>query len=152
MTRAYSEAAVEVLDILDHTDPQKVKLIPNKFISYLKENAANNYIANLDYSKPINELNIKTETKGILGVICRIWWWNAEQKQEYARLVRENEIKHQKELSEKNNFDDIFKKRNAERDVETIQQESVVDNMVAMETYREGFFKKFINKIKSFFH
>ena len=152
MTRAYSEAAVEVLDILDHTAIEKVNLIPTKFINYLKENAANDYEANLDYSKPINEMNIKIETKGILGTICRNWWWNVEQKQEYARLIKEKELKQQEELREKYNpdiFNDIRAKK--EQTTETIQQENSADNTASMVEYKESFFTKFINKIKNIF-
>ena len=147
MTRAYSEAAVEVLDILDHTVEEKVKLIPQKFINYLKENAANDYVAKLDYSKPINEMNIKIETKGILGTICRNWWWNQEEKLEYARLVREKEIKHQEEAREKYNPEDIFKNRHNEVIEETNEQE----NVVSMVEYQESIITRFVNFIKKLF-
>lgn len=153
MTRAYSEAAVEVLDILNHTSIEKVNLIPTKFINYLKENAAKDYTANLDYSKPINEMNIKIETKGIIGTICRNWWWNAEQKQEYARLIREKELKQQEELREKYN-PDVFKDIRAKKEhiTENIQQENIADNTVSMIEYKESFFTKIINKIKAIFN
>lgn len=144
MTRAYSEAAVEVLDILDHTVEEKVNLIPTKFINYLKENAAKDYVAKLDYSKPINEMNIKIETKGILGTICRNWWWNEEEKQEYARLVREKEIKKQEEAREKYNPDDIFKNRHKEVLEETQTQE----NTTSIVEYKEGIFNRFVNFLK----
>ena len=144
MTRAYSEAAVEVLDILDHTVEEKVKLIPTKFINYLKENAAKDYVAKLDYSKPINEMDIKVETKGILGTICRNWWWNEEEKQEYAKLVREKEIKHQEEY----NPDDIFKNRTKpEVKEETKEQE----NVVSIVEYKESIITRFVNFIKNLF-
>ena len=144
MTRAYSEAAVEVLDILDHTAEEKVKLIPQKFINYLKENASRDYTAKLDYSKPINEMNIKIETKGILGTICRNWWWNEEEKQEYARLVREEEIKHQEELREKYNPDNIFKNKNINEINEQENERSIVE-------YKENIFTRFISFIKKMF-
>ena len=147
MTRAYSEAAVEVLDILEHTADEKVNLIPQKFINYLKENAANDYVAKLDYSKPINEMNIKIETKGILGTICRNWWWNQEEKQEYARLVREKEIKKQEEAREKYNPDDIFKNKHKETIEETKEQE----NVTTMVEYKESVFTKLFNFIKRLF-
>ena len=135
------------MDILDHTAEEKVKLIPAKFINYLKENAAKDYVANLDYSKTIDEMDTKIETKGILGTICCNWWWNEDEKREYARLVREKEIKHQEELREKYNPNDIFKKK--ENKIE-IQQEEVESN-VQMVVYKENIFIRFFNKIKNFF-
>lgn len=152
MNRAYCEAAVEVLDILDHTAIEKVSLIPSKFINYLKENAAKDYEANLDYSKPINEMNIKLETKGILGTICRNWWWNVEEKQEYAKLVKEKETKHQEELREKYNpdvFKEIREKKEQKIVTETIDTDK--DTAKHMIEYKEPLLKRIINKILSFF-
>lgn len=150
MTRAYCEAAVEVLDILDHTSEYKVSLIPTKFINYLKENAASDYVARLDYSKPINEMNIKIETMGILGTICRNWWWNQEEKQEYARLVKEKEIRHQEELREKYNPDDIFKKRK-QQEIETESTEEISSTSNQMIEYKENIFSKILSFIKGLF-
>ena len=150
MTRAYCEAAVEVLDILDHTSEYKVNLIPTKFINYLKENAAKDYVARLDYSKPINEMNVKIETMGILGTICRNWWWNKEEKQEYARLVREKEIRHQEELREKYNPDDIFKNRNHQSfQSKNIEETSNSPHQIV--EYKENIFSKLLKFIKKIF-
>ena len=122
MTRVYSEAAVEVLDILDHTVEEKVNLIPQKFINYLKENAAKDYVAKLDYSKPINEMNIKIETKGILGTICRNWWWN--EKDELLVRIRV-QTRMNKEREEKYKIGNItFNKKSLE-----ISKDSVTLNI-----------------------
>lgn len=110
MTKEYREAAVEALDILEHTDIEKINLIPKEFINFLRENSAKDYTANIDYSKPFNEMNLKIETKAILLKICINWWWNEEEKHEYAKLVREKEIKKQEKLKEKYNPDNLFKK------------------------------------------
>ena len=112
MTKEYREAAAEVLDILEHTDAERINLIPKDFIHYLRKNSENNYTANIDYSKPFNEMDLKIETKAILLKICINWWWNKEEKQEYTKLIREKEIKHQEELKEKYNPNNIFKKEN----------------------------------------
>lgn len=45
---AYSEAAVEVLDILKHTREEDVNKIPKKFIEFLENNKSKTYIADLD--------------------------------------------------------------------------------------------------------
>ena len=145
MTKAYSEAAVEVLDIINHTAEEKVNLIPIKFINYLKENAAEDYNVNLDYSKPITEMGIKTETMGILGTICRNWWWTDEQKQEYSRLVREKEMKLQEALKERYNADDIFK----EKIKENVTEKNVKkENTTSMVEYKENIFTRILNFIK----
>ena len=53
---AYSEAAVEVLDILKHTRKEDVNKIPKKFIEFLENNKSKTYIANLDHTKTIKEM------------------------------------------------------------------------------------------------
>ena len=148
MNKAYSEAAVEVLDILDHTAVEKVNLIPVKFINYLKENAAKDYKPQLDYSKPINEMNIKVETKGIIGTICRNWWWSHEQRLEYKDICNANEKREQEELRKKYNLDDLFKNTK----VEQIKTENTTAETVQMVEYKkENIFRRFFNKILNVF-
>ena len=52
----YSEAAVDVLDILEHMEEEDQKKVPKKFIEILKENASKEYVCNLDYSKRLVEM------------------------------------------------------------------------------------------------
>lgn len=152
MTKEYSEAAAEVLEILEHTPIEKVNLIPTKFINYLKENASNDNRVDLDFTKPINEMNIKTETKGILSTISRNWWWNAEKKEEYLKLIKEKQIIHQEELKSKYNPNDIFKNRNQSIVAEnTIESENNITSTDSIVEYKENVFTKFINRIMLIF-
>lgn len=150
MTKAYSEAAVEVLDILNHTSLEKVNLIPKKFINFLIENASKDYIAKLDYSVPINKMNIKLETKGIIGIICKNWWWSEEEKQEYVKLVNEKERKYQEEARELYNPDDLFKNRNNKTIQEINKQEktqSLVEQKESLVTKLTNFVKRIYRSI-----
>lgn len=150
MNKNYREAAVEVLDILEHTPDYKVNLIPTKFINYLKENAERDYVVKLDYSKPLNEMNVKVETIGILGTICRNWWWTDEQKQEYVRLVREKELKLQEELRKKYSPDDLFKNKKQHQILLEKTEESNTPTY-QMIKYKKGFFNIIINYIRHLF-
>ena len=76
----YGEAAVEVLDILDNTNKTDVDKIPSNFIKFLVDNASEDYKANLNHSKLICEMNLKEETKEILGVIYINWWCDKKDK------------------------------------------------------------------------
>lgn len=145
MNKNYCEAAVEVLDILKHTDIDKVNLIPINFINYLKEIAASNYTVNLDYSKPINQMNIKPETNGILGFICLNWWWNTEQKQEYERLVNKEKTKLYSQAVGKN-YNNIFETKRSR-----IINEPHLENNSIIE-YKENILHKCINFIKKLFN
>ena len=128
MMSEYSEAAVEVLDILDHTNLKDVAKIPHKFIKFLVDIASDDYVVNLDHSKPIYELNIKEQTKEILGVIYINWWSNDIEKAKYKRQIIELEEIREKTLREKYNPDTIFEKQSNDEKIEKIQDEVMQEN------------------------
>lgn len=144
---AYSEAAVEVLDILEHTKKEDVNKIPKKFIEFLENNKSKTYISNLDHTKTIKEMNLKPKTQALLGLIYLKYWANEEEKIEFRKKAQANEINYQKELNEKYNPNNLFKNKNAvniEKN-ETIQQTSLV------EIKKETIMQKIISKIKEIF-
>lgn len=107
----YSEAIAETLDILKHTKKEDVDKIPPKFMEFLQANCSKTYKPELDHTQKIKDMKLKHKTKVILAIIYKKYWCNSEQKKEFDRILKENEIKRQKELREKYNPDDIFKKR-----------------------------------------
>lgn len=144
---AYSEAAVEVLDILEHTKKEDVNKIPKKFIEFLENNKSKTYISNLDHTKTIKEMNLKPKTQALLGLIYLKYWANEEEKIEFRKKAQANEFNYQKELNEKYNPNNLFKNKNAvniEKN-ETIQQTSLV------EIKKETIMQKIISKIKEIF-
>ena len=134
ISKGCSEAAVEVLDILDNTIPEDVSKIPIAFIEFLKSIASKDYVPNLDHSKPMNEMDIKEETKGILGTIYRKWW-----------SIKEEQLPQY-------DVDDIFAKRKQERNIKeaTVQEMDNVQETQMIE-HKEPLFKRIINKILSLF-
>ncbi len=142
----YSEAAVEVLDILEHTNKKDVEKIPLSFIKYLVNIASLNYKVKLDHSKPINELNITKKTKEILGAIYIKWWSNEKEQEIYKQQIKKYDEIQQEKLREKYNYEKIFEKRK-----EKIIDENKQNETVAMIKYEENIFKKIINKILSIF-
>lgn len=144
---AYSEAAVEVLDILEHTKKEDVNKIPKKFIEFLENNKSKTYISNLDHTKTIKEMNLKPKTQALLGLIYLKYWANEEEKIEFRKKAQANESNYQKELNEKYNPNNLFKNKNAvniEKN-ETIQQTSLI------EIKKETIIQKIISKIKEIF-
>ena len=101
LNQRYAEASVEVLDILEHMDPNDLVKVSNKFIDFLKENASREYMCNLDYSKKLNEMNLKEETRGLLALMYENYWCPEEEKQDLQKKFYENEQKYQ-EKCEKN--------------------------------------------------
>jgi len=146
----FSEGISETLDVLKHTNRVYVDKISRKFMEFLEKNKSDSYSSNLDHSKKLNEMNLKEKTKDILAVIYMNYWCTPQQKAEYSELLRENERKYQEELREKYNPDNIFRN-------DTQQQNIIQDNAsdessninLDMIKYKESFFSKIINKIKS---
>lgn len=145
----YSEAAVEVLDILNHMNAKDLAKVSKKFITFLNENASRDYICNLDYSKKLNDMDLKKETRGLLAVMYRSYWCPEEELEDLQAKLYENEQKYQNELREKYNPDNIFKKHNK---IEKLGEEKIEENNLNITMYKESFFKKIINKIKKFFN
>lgn len=143
---AYSEAAVEVLDILKHTRKEDVNKIPKKFIEFLENNKSKTYIANLDHTKAIKEMELKPKTQALLGLIYLKYWANEEEKLEFRKKARKNEVNYQKELNEKYNPDNLFKNKE-----KIIVSDDNKTNMTLQKVKKETFIQRVIQKIKEIF-
>jgi len=136
----YSEAIVEVLDILDNSDETILKKIPNKLIEFWENNKSTTYIPELDHSKPLNEMNLKEKTKDIITMIYINYLCTENEKDLTRTIIKENEENYQAMLREKYNPDNIFKNKN-KLETETL----------AVVEYKESIFRKIIKSIKRFF-
>lgn len=134
----YSEAIVDVLDILSHMEEEDQDKVPQKFIDTLKEHASKNYVPNIDYSKRLVEMDLSEEARGILGVIYRHYWCPEEKKSDFEKRITQNEIEFQKMIREKYNPNNIFK------DEEYVMQNE--DNSL-IEVKKESIFRKIIDAI-----
>lgn len=144
---AYSEAAVEVLDILEHTKKEDVNKIPKKFIEFLENNKSKTYISNLDHTKTIKEMNLKPKTQALLGLIYLKYWANEEEKIEFRKKAQVNEFNYQKELNEKYNTNNLFKNKNQVN----IEKNGTTQQTSLVEIKKETIMQKIINKIKEMF-
>lgn len=106
---SYSEAATEVLTILENTEKEAVNKIPRKFLEFLKANSSKSYRPNFDTTKPIKELKLKPKTEALLGIIYLKYWANEEERIKFTKEARDKEIIRQRELRKKYN-NNIFKK------------------------------------------
>lgn len=143
---SYAEAATEVLAILNYTEIEAVNKIPKKFINFLKENCSTTYKPEFDYTKSIKDLNLKPKTQALLGLIYLKYWADEQGKKEFNKKIRENEEKYQKELREKYNTDNLFKKKEA-----IIKQESEQEETQLLTVQNKSFIQKIIEKIKGIF-
>lgn len=145
----YSEAAVEVLDILNHTNREDVARIPQSFIKFLTNISSKGYKVKFNHEQPINGFNLRKQTRELLGFIYITWWCNKEEHEKYKNIIHENNIKKEK-IKEIYNVNDIFKNKKENQEHRIIQSENVMEKNI-VEYKKENIFKKFINKILSFF-
>ena len=89
----YSEAATQVLDILNYTKPEDVKKIPRSFINFLKSISNNQYIQKFNHEQPITGLNLTENAKELLGFIYITWWSNESEKEKYKNIIKSNNRK-----------------------------------------------------------
>ena len=142
MNIRFRKGISETLDILNHMEKEETDKIPNKFIKYLEENKLEDYTPEFDHSLELSQMNLSEETKDILAVIYMNYWCDAEEKKDYAEILKENENKYQEELKVKYNPDKIFDKT-------TMQQETQNEENVGIVEYKKmNFFKRIFNRIK----
>ena len=140
-----ANAMAEVIYYLNGIKQEDIDKIPKKFIQYLNENASKEYKCDFDYNKPLKELNLLDETRGIIGMICYNYWCVTEkQKEQYLKRLSQNEQQYQKKLDEKYNPDNIFENKILDFIENTTNPTEITE-------YKESIFKKLINKLKSIF-
>lgn len=133
----YAVAMSETLHYLKGINQNDLDRIPNKFIQFLNDNCLIDYECNFDYTKPLKELDISNEARGLIAMICLNYWCtNEEQKEIFKKHLTENELKYQEELRKKYNPDNIFNnKPNYVK--ESIKESSIQEGNMAMVEYTE---------------
>ena len=141
----YSEAATQVLDILNYTKQEDVKKIPQSFINFLNNISNKQYIPKFNHEYPISALNLTDETKELLGFIYITWWCDESERKKYKNIIQSNNIK-PKEIT---NYDanDIFKKKIEKKP--NITNDASETSIIAYK--KENLFKRIFNKLLSFF-
>ncbi len=146
----YGIAIAETLHYLKGIRKEDINKIPKKFMIFLKENASKNYSCNFDYTKPLKELNLTNETKGLISMICLNYWCETEeQKIKFRNHLNVNEQAYQEALKIKYNVDNIFNKKNIGNN-EEIKFENI--NQLPIKLEKENIFKRVFNSIMKFFN
>ena len=144
----YSVAMYETLHYLKGINQKDLDRIPNKFIQFLNDNCLIDYECNFDYTKPLKELDISNEARGLIAMICLNYWCTSkEQKEIFKKHLTENELKYQEKLRKKYNPDNIFNnKPNYVK--ESIKESNIQEENMAMVEYTEfKWYQKIFNKI-----
>lgn len=141
----YSEAIVEILDILKNSDDTIIyKRIPNKLVEFWQRNKSTTYKPNLDHSKPLNDMELKEKTRDLITMIYLNYLCDDNEKEVVINTLKNNEKNYQLELREKYNTDNIFKNRKKEIVVKEETQALVKYNRIT-------FLQKVLYKIRNLF-
>lgn len=144
----YSVAAVEVLDILNYTNQEDVRKIPQSFIKFLIDISSKNYKSEFNHEYPISGLNLRKGTKELLGFIYITWWCDEKDRIKYKNMIHSNNSK--TGILTNYNVENIFKNKIERRANENIENNNIKETLM-VECREENVFKKFINKLLSSF-
>ena len=149
----FRESISDVLDILEHMEKEYVEKIPEKFMKFLEENRATQYVPYLDHSKKLTEMNLKEKTKDILAVIYMYYWCTPKEKEEYIELLKSNERIYQEVINEeraqREKERQKAKQEREEKNKEETKEKSIDETPMVYE--KESVFKRMVRKIKRVF-
>jgi len=146
----YPKAYTEVLEIIKYLPKEERDKIPAEKIKFYEQNCDKEYEFTFDIEKPIDEQNTLRETNAIVVVLFRDYFATTEQKEKLEKILQQNEEKHQQELREKYNPDNIFKKPENRKNEEAETTETMALVEVKKDNVIKEIFKKIINFIKGF--
>ncbi len=143
--KAYSE----VYEIINLLEEEYSNRIPKKILDFFDEIRDKEYKHTIDVNKPLSEQNIERDAIILLAILDLNYWCDSEEeKKELLDIFNRNtEIKNQKnkELEEKYNLDNLFKKRQSISEIGDDKELSLLE-------YKEqGLFKRIIEKIQKLF-
>ena len=146
MTVEYKQALKEINTILGFMENEYIEKLPKKLVRFIKENMDISYEDNIKQSIPIDKQTLKKDTKILLSLIYRNYWCNEDEKRQLMEEDANKKREYEKEIYERYNPDNIFKNRN-----KVIEDIKINEDEKQLLVPKETFFKKLINKIKSFF-
>ncbi len=144
----YANAYKEVLVVIKNLVKEDYEKIPKDYIEFLSANCNRDYEFRYDSTKSLDEQQLLDESRYILFGLFEKFGATEEQRHKIDAFKNNYYIKQEEERRKKYNPDDIFKNTKQTEDTSAnipIANTSIVE-------YKESFFKKFINKIKSIFH
>ena len=137
----------EVLYILNNTKKSDVEKIPDNFITFLRENASEEYIPDFELKQNINEMKLYPDTKNILAAIYRDYWCDDEARKRFDMILSENKKK--KAEREKERINKIFSGGNEENIKENVNEN--IKESKELTINEKSSFIRFLEKIKEKF-
>lgn len=139
---AYAEID-EILNLLEDKYREKV---PEKVRTFFKEEKMIDYKPVIDVNIPLIQQNLKRETIVLLATLNLNYWCDTpKEKQEILDEISNNE-KERQELLEKYNPDNLFKKRQEDK-----QEFAHTEELSVVEYKKPSFIQRLLGKIAKLF-
>lgn len=136
----YANAYTEVLAILKHISKEDYDKIPENKLELFRINANKEYNFVYNPEKTLDDQNICKRAKAIIVILFRDYWATSEQKEKIIKKQKNDRLILEEQKKLLYDVENIFKKK-------SYANEKVNKIIV----HKENIFKKWINKIKSFF-
>lgn len=137
------KAFSEVKCILDYLPINYKEKVPKKLLDLINSLYDESYKIDINPNIELKKQNFSEDTKNFIAVLKYNYWCKSdEEKENLAKMFKQNEDSYQEYLKEKYNVDNIFKSRESEGKVST---------ELPVVIKKENLFVKVINFIKSFF-
>ena len=120
----------EIDYILEHLAPEDKVKIPNNVFDFFSNNKSLFYIVNIDETKPLEEQELRDETKAFLNILYYKYFATVDEKEKFEHDMKNINL----QSSEKMNFIDFDNEENK------------------LIIYKENKILKFLKKIFGFFH
>lgn len=119
----------EVYSILNLLGSSYITKLPKSLFKMIEEEKSSTYNPQYSEDQSLSEQNIKRESLFMIALFHLNYWCNSdEEKEQLKQLFKNNEEKHQAEIREKYNPDNLFKNNKQE----TIQEANVNSNNLAI--------------------
>ena len=152
MTLEYRQALTEINVIINCMNPIYLKKLPQKFINFVNINMDSEYIPDIDKNVPIDEQELKKDTRILLSLLYRNYWCDSEKKKILIKEDKNQREKEEKERNEKYSYENLFKNSNKNVITEKVNEEIEQTNMRELIEYKEEkWYKRIFEKVISFF-
>jgi len=118
MVNNYSRAYKDIFYILMSIEEKYKNKVPKELIKFFKDNADNQYIPTIDFTKPLIEQKISQETEVLLCLINLNYWCTPEEKVELLKKYEINEKEAEEQLQKQ--YEIKFKERPQIQDIKAI--------------------------------
>ena len=146
ITKEYSEALVEVLEIINHLDDDDRSKIPENIINFYENNKSLEYTPNLNFDEDITKQKLMTKTREILaGIYVDYLCNNKDEKKEYINKLKQAELKYEHQKRLKYNPSMIFNKKTANNQIDS----QTILALVPVK--KDNIFVRIFKKLKSIF-